>query len=262
VSQEPGVPPEAPTPARDPAPGPEVPPPGAGAPGIAPPLAPGTGSSPRTPQETIRALRESRRKQWRLFKIFSISFFALFMTVAILHWALSNYFHALYFDQPWITITSTYRKIDMGMVLAINREEVILDLEQRFQGKDAYAIGTVTRVETPDPPADGEGPGSDSPGMVAVRMDVLHFDEDVNLFDDEIHVEILPASLEGIATRDLVIAKGKVKNFSRFGLWLENATLRPLNAVERWYIQKALPPTRLTREPIGFNRMRGKKGGS
>lgn len=194
--------------------------------------------------------------------IFSFSLVALVIAAAIVHVALTDHFRSLYHDQPWIAIASTYRDIDKGMVLAVYREKAVRDLDERFQGKDAYAIGFVTRVETPDPSAAGGSPGAGSSGAVEVRMDVPHFEEEVNLFDDEVHVDVLPAALEGIAAKDLVMAKGKVKNFSRFGLWLENATLRPLNAVERWYVRQCLPPTRQTREAYGFNRLRDKKGGS
>ncbi|MCU0723401.1 MAG: hypothetical protein MUC63_07280 [Planctomycetes bacterium] len=233
-------------------------PPGAVAtpPGLPPAAA--AGSSPRVPLEVLHEAQRRRRRRQRAVLAVSLGIVASVLAAAAAHWALENRFRSLYYGQPWIRIASVYRQIDQGIILAVHRDRTYRELEERYQGREVYAVGFVSRVLTPESPG-AEAPAPAAGAAVEVLIDVPHFEEEMNLFDDEVRLEIPPSALEGIAVRELVMVRGTLKNYSRYGLWIAGASIRPLNSVERWYVRRALPPTRAVRGSYGFDRLREKK---
>lgn len=238
-------------PGTDTVPGPTSPEPVAAPPDASPgpsaEVSPAQGDPPKREKldrDALRALRERRQRSLRRWLTFAMGLFILFLTVAVADAMLTGHYRDLYLEQPWIKIHYQYSRIDAGFVLKVHHEQIYDKLDQTYMNTEVYAIGVVTSVETPH---DG--------GKVKLVLDIPNFVEEVNLYDDDARVIADTAMAAGIEIGDLVEVEAVLDNYSRFGLWLTATSVRRLNAVERWYVRKAMPPESLVRDPIGLEEL-------
>jgi hypothetical protein len=207
------------------------------------------GGKGRLDLEGMRDRRQKRtRRVRRLVKIF-VMVAVLFLMLLVLDWWSLNRFREQYNKQTWIGICQFYKRIEDGKVLKVNEEKEYRNLETSILGKEVHVIGRVTEVRFSDPKE-----GEVEAVISEVLIDVPHFFETVNFHSDDIHLETLEIPGAAPAVGEWVKAWGRVKNFSMYRLRLVGTSLRPLRFYERYYLRKVLPPTRLTREPIGFQK--------
>jgi len=193
----------------------------------------------------MEALREHRLRRMRLTKrvlIALVGLGVLVMVALIFDWYLLNAFRDRYDGQAWIEIFRVYDDIEKGMILEVHEERVMKDLEGRFLGREVLALGRLTGLE----PA--------GKGAVEVLVDVPHFEEVVNFYKDDVHVDLPLWAGPFPEKGEWVMARGTVTSFSKFRLRLNGTSLRPLSSLEKFYMRRVMPPKSLTREPIGFNR--------
>ncbi|MHC4599764.1 MAG: hypothetical protein ACYS47_12235 [Planctomycetota bacterium] len=186
--------------------------------------------------EALRARRETTRRRWRRFWIFFGCAAFLFLAAVVTDWLLKDHYRDLYYRQPWIEIQKALEEIDRGKVLDIHREKFRNRLDKTYLGEETYVIGRVTNILPGNP--------------VEFCIDVPHFLETYDFHEDDVHVEWTGLHPDGVQRWVWVIVRGRVKSFGEYRLRMQGISIRPLRFHERYYIRKAIPPKRLTRDGV------------
>lgn len=208
---------------------------------------PGPGAPAGRPRVNLEALAEKRTRFRRRLKRAAW----IFGTLAVLAFLvlagdrlITQHYRGLYEDQAWIEIARFYDDEEKGKILEVNRQRIFEEMDRRFLGREVRVLGRVTRLKEREEPTGAKA--------AEVVVDVPNFVEPVNFHDDEVYVEFPGgtdvAALEG----RWVLARGIVLTYGKYRLRLRGISIRPLASWEEHYVRRVLPPTQLTRQPIGF----------
>lgn len=195
-------------------------------------------------ESAIESLRRRRERGSRARKAILCSLVA-FLVLATAAFAAYRIAYVTlrdrYHEQAWIRIRTVYERIEKNVILEVHQNKARRNLESTWLGQEAFFVGIFTRT------------GKTADGRAEILVDVPNLREALNFYDDDIHFEVAQGWKDpGFARGDIVVGRGKVKNFSHFLLRLDGMEIRPAGPLERHFYKEWAADLSLVREPIGM----------
>jgi hypothetical protein len=204
--------------------------------------------TPAQRREALKAQLASRRarsrRRGRIFYYSTIFTGLLVLGIFIPHQYLSYHYRDRYLKQPWIEIWEIYQRIDGHIELDIYHQRLRRRMDGKWLGNEAYFVGVYKGSDTTEE------------GNPELLVDVPIFQEALNFYEDDVHYELSPGeSAEGLVKGDIIVGRGRVKNFSRYLIRLQGVEIRKAGPLEAYFYKPWTENLALEHEPIGIQRV-------
>jgi len=208
-------------------------------------------AQPITPAQRREALkaqlakrRAGSRRRGRVFYYGTILAGLLVLGFFIPHQYMSYHYRDIYLKQPWIEIWEIYQRIDGHIELDIYHQRLRRRMEGKWLGNEAYFVGVYKGSDTTE---------AGNPELI---VDIPIFQEALNFYEDDVHYELSPGeSPEGLVKGDIIVGRGRVKNFSRYLIRLQGVEIRKAGPLEAYFYKPWTENLALEHEPIGIQRV-------